>query len=59
MLFVHRNQKKESDLANALTQWRTAEASLSAKDAEFSKLLMVNGKLKDNLSEVQGQLENV
>lgn len=54
-----RNQKKESNLANALTQWRKVEAALSAKDAEYTKLLSENSRLNDNLSDLQGQLENV
>ncbi|XP_054626198.1 lamin-L(III)-like isoform X2 [Dunckerocampus dactyliophorus] len=53
-----RNQKKESDLANALTQWRRVEAALSAKDAEYAKLLSEIGRLNDNLTDLQGQLEN-
>nr|XP_057933607.1 lamin-L(III)-like [Doryrhamphus excisus] len=52
-----RNQKKESDLANALTQWRRVEAVLSAKDAECTKLLSESGQLKDNLTDLQGQLD--
>ncbi|XP_074515683.1 lamin L3 isoform X2 [Sebastes fasciatus] len=55
----HRNQKKESDLANALAQWRKVEAILSAKDTEFTKLLSENRRLDEDLTDVQGQLENV
>ncbi|XP_054467501.1 lamin L3 isoform X2 [Anoplopoma fimbria] len=54
-----RNQKKESDLANALAQWRKVEATLSCKDAEFTKLLSENRRLHDDLAEQSGQLENV
>ncbi|XP_071329059.1 lamin L3 isoform X1 [Trachinotus anak] len=54
-----RNQKKESDLGNALTQWRKVEATLSSKDAECTKLLSENRRLKEDLTDVQGQLENV
>ncbi|KAM3625356.1 uncharacterized protein V6R79_010779 [Siganus canaliculatus] len=55
----NRNQKKESDLANALTQWRKAEATLSSKDAEHTRLLAENRTLTDDFTDVQGQLENV
>ncbi|XP_030271145.1 lamin L3 isoform X2 [Sparus aurata] len=54
-----RNQKKESDLANALAQWRKAEATLSSKDAEYRKLLSDNRRLNDDFTELQGQLQNV
>ncbi|XP_039991306.1 lamin L3 isoform X1 [Xiphias gladius] len=54
-----RNQKKESDLANALAQWRKVEATLSYKDAECTKLLSENSRLKDDFTDLQGQLENV
>ncbi|XP_022598513.1 lamin-L(III)-like isoform X1 [Seriola dumerili] len=54
-----RNQKKESDLANALTQWRKVEVTLSSKDAECTKLLSENRRLKDDFTDLQGQLENV
>ncbi|KAG7235346.1 hypothetical protein INR49_002769 [Caranx melampygus] len=54
-----RYQKKESDLANALTQWRNVEAALSTKDADCTKLLSQNRQLKDDFSDLQGQLENV
>ncbi|XP_070686804.1 lamin L3 isoform X2 [Pempheris klunzingeri] len=54
-----RNQKKEGDLANALAQWRKAEATLSAKDAEFTELLSDNRRLNDDCSDLQGQLEQV
>ncbi|XP_024151165.1 lamin L3 [Oryzias melastigma] len=54
-----RNQKKESDLANALTQWRKTEAMLSAKEAENAKLLSENGRLGGDAADLQLQLENV
>ncbi|XP_059213880.1 lamin L3 isoform X1 [Centropristis striata] len=54
-----RNQKKESDLVNALAQWRKVEANLSSKDAEYTKLLSDNRRLNDDFSDVQGQLESV
>lgn len=54
-----RNQKKESDLANALGQWRKVEATLSSKDAEYTKLLSENRSLSDDFTDLQGQLENV
>lgn len=54
-----RNQKKESDLANALAQWRKVEAALSSKDAEYTKLLSENRTLNDDFTDLQGQLENV
>lgn len=60
MIFsLFRNQKKESDLANALAQWRKVEATLSYKDAECTKLLSENSRLKDDFTDLQGQLENV
>lgn len=54
-----RNQKKESELANALTQWRKVEATLSSKDAEYTKLLSENRSLSDEFTDLQSQLENV
>ncbi|TNN61674.1 Lamin-L(III) [Liparis tanakae] len=54
-----RNQKKEGDLATAVAQWRKAEASLSSKDAVFTKMLSENRRLTDDLTEQNGQLENV
>ncbi|KAI3377184.1 hypothetical protein L3Q82_009096 [Scortum barcoo] len=54
-----RNQKKESDLANALAQWRKVEATLSSKDAEYTQLLSENRRLNEDFSDVHGQLENV
>ncbi|KAM8762115.1 lamin L3 isoform 1-T1 [Acanthopagrus schlegelii] len=54
-----RNQKKESDLANALAQWRKAEVTLSSKDAEYRSLLSDNRRLNDDSTELQGQLQNV
>ncbi|XP_069029028.1 lamin L3 isoform X2 [Embiotoca jacksoni] len=54
-----RNQKKESELANAVAQWREVEATLTSKDAEFTKLLSDNRTLSEDVSDLQGQLENV
>ncbi|XP_041647209.1 lamin L3 isoform X2 [Cheilinus undulatus] len=54
-----RNQKKESDLATALSQLRKAEAALSSKDAEYTKLLSDNKRLNEDSTDLQGQLENV
>ncbi|KAM7423508.1 hypothetical protein PAMA_000048 [Pampus argenteus] len=54
-----RNQKKESDLANALAQWRKVEAALSSKDAECTKQLSENRRLNDDVTDLHGQLENV
>ncbi|KAM7406634.1 hypothetical protein PAMP_001003 [Pampus punctatissimus] len=54
-----RNQKKESDLANALAQWRKVEAALSSKDAECTNQLSENRRLNDDVTDLQGQLENV
>ncbi|XP_035507809.1 lamin L3 [Morone saxatilis] len=54
-----RNQKKESDLANALAQWRRFEAALSSKDVEYTKLLSENRRLDDDFTDVQDQLKNV
>ena len=59
LLSLFRNQKKESDLANALAQWRKVEAALSSKDAEYTKLLSENRTLNDDFTDLQGQLENV
>uniref|UniRef100_A0A3Q3R611 Lamin L3 n=1 Tax=Monopterus albus TaxID=43700 RepID=A0A3Q3R611_MONAL len=53
-----RNQKKESDLGNVLAQLRKAEATLSSKDAEHTKLLSENRRLHDDFSDLQGLLEN-
>lgn len=60
VVFSHfRNQKKESDLANALAQWRKVEATLSSKDAAYTQLLSENRRLNEDFTDVQGQLENV
>lgn len=58
-LSLFRNQKKESDLANAMAQWRKVEAALNSKDAECTKLLSENRMLNDDFSDLQGQLEHV
>ncbi|XP_029904010.1 lamin L3 [Myripristis murdjan] len=54
-----RNQKKEADLANALSQWRNAEAALSAKESDYTKLLADNRNLNNDLTDLQGQLGNL
>ncbi|XP_041850788.1 lamin-L(III)-like [Melanotaenia boesemani] len=54
-----RNQKKEDDLTNALTQWRKAEANLNSKDAEHTALLSEKRKLCSELTDLQGQMENM
>ncbi|CAN9506848.1 unnamed protein product [Ophioblennius macclurei] len=53
-----RNQKKEGDLAHALTQWRKIESALNTKDAEFTKLLSEHRRLGDDFADVQGQLDH-
>uniref|UniRef100_A0A8C9X558 Lamin L3 n=1 Tax=Sander lucioperca TaxID=283035 RepID=A0A8C9X558_SANLU len=52
-----RNQKKESELANALAQWRKVEAMLSSKDAEYTKLLSENRRLAEEVADLQEHLE--
>ncbi|XP_041861059.1 lamin-L(III)-like [Melanotaenia boesemani] len=59
MLTSFRNQKKEDDLTNALTQWRKAEANLNSKDAEHTALLSEKRKLGSELTDLQGQMENM
>ncbi|CAL8350663.1 unnamed protein product [Merluccius merluccius] len=54
-----RNQKKEADLAHAVTQWRSAEAALRAKDAEYTRLLGDNKTLTSDVAELQEQLDSV
>ncbi|XP_030579940.1 lamin L3 [Archocentrus centrarchus] len=54
-----RNQKKENELASAMTQWRKAEATLSSKEAEVTKLLSENRRLQDDFTDLQSQLEQV
>uniref|UniRef100_A0A3P9HTP6 Lamin L3 n=1 Tax=Oryzias latipes TaxID=8090 RepID=A0A3P9HTP6_ORYLA len=53
-----RNQKKENDLAAAVTQRRKVEAVLSSKEAENRKLLSENGRLGGEVADLQVQLEN-
>ncbi|CAJ1048657.1 lamin L3 isoform X2 [Xyrichtys novacula] len=53
-----RKQKDESDLANAFTQWKKAEAALSAKDAEYTRLRSDNNRLMDDFLDLQEQLKN-
>ncbi|XP_072237236.1 lamin-B3-like [Leuresthes tenuis] len=52
-------QKKDSDLATALTNWRKVEEVLNSKDAEFTKLLSENKRLYNDFADLQGQLEKV
>ena len=59
MFSLFRNQKKESDLGHALAQWRKVEAILNSKDAECTKLLSDNSRLKEDITDMQSQLENV
>ncbi|KAM4603119.1 lamin L3 [Polymixia lowei] len=54
-----RNQKKETDLANALVQWRNVEAALSCKDAEYTKLFVENRTLTSDVTDLQAQVENL
>ncbi|XP_074522821.1 lamin L3 isoform X2 [Halichoeres trimaculatus] len=54
-----RSQKDESDLANALSQWKKAEAALSAKEAECTELLSNNRRLNEDFTDMQEQLRNV
>lgn len=59
MLLSFRCHKKESDLANALVQWRNLESALISKEAEYSKLLSEKRNLNDAFADLQNQLENV
>lgn len=59
LLLLFRCHKKESDLANALLQWRNTESALISKEAEHSKLLSEKRNLSDAFSDLQNQLENV
>lgn len=59
MFFISRNQKKENDLANMLTQLKNLEAALTSKDVEFTKLASDHRRLNDNFTDLQSQLENV
>uniref|UniRef100_A0A3Q3X443 Uncharacterized protein n=1 Tax=Mola mola TaxID=94237 RepID=A0A3Q3X443_MOLML len=54
-----RYRKKESDLANALVQWREVEVTLRSKDVEYTKLLCENRSLSADFTDLQGQLENM
>ncbi|CAL8246657.1 unnamed protein product [Lota lota] len=54
-----RNQKKEADLAHAVIQWRSVEAALRSKDAEYTRLLVDNKTLTSDVAELQEQLDNV
>lgn len=59
LLLLFRCHKKESDLANALLQWRNIESALISKEAECSKLLSEKRSLNDAFADLQNQLENV
>ncbi|KAF7645042.1 hypothetical protein LDENG_00211160, partial [Lucifuga dentata] len=59
VVFFIRGQKKEADLANALVQWRKVEAALNSKDVEFKNQLAESKRLKDDIVDLQVQLENV
>ncbi|KAJ3593263.1 hypothetical protein NHX12_005598 [Muraenolepis orangiensis] len=54
-----RNQKREADLAFAVTQWRSVEEALHTKDTEYTRLLGDNKTLTDDVTELQQQLDNV
>ncbi|CAL8379741.1 unnamed protein product [Arctogadus glacialis] len=54
-----RYQKKEADLAHAVTQWRSVEAALRSKDTEFTRVLGDNKTLTSDVAELQEQLANV
>ncbi|XP_056134289.1 lamin L3 isoform X2 [Lampris incognitus] len=54
-----RNQKKEADLAHALAQWRNTEATLTSKEAEYTKVLSQNRNLSSDMLDLQTQLENM
>ncbi|KAG7258029.1 hypothetical protein CRUP_036106 [Coryphaenoides rupestris] len=54
-----RNQKKEADLAHAVTQWRSMEDALRSKDTEYTRLLGDNTALTADVADLQQQLDNV
>ncbi|KAM6940795.1 lamin-B3-like, partial [Xenentodon cancila] len=54
-----KNQKKDSDLANAVAQWRKTEAILNTKDTEYTKLLSENTTLGKDFTELQSQFKKV
>uniref|UniRef100_A0A3Q0ST06 Lamin L3 n=1 Tax=Amphilophus citrinellus TaxID=61819 RepID=A0A3Q0ST06_AMPCI len=45
--------------ASTMTQWRKAEATLSSKEAEVTKLLSENRRLQDDFTDLQSQLKQV
>lgn len=59
LLLFSRCHKKESDLANALVQWRSVESALISKEAENRKLLSEERSLNDAFADLQSQLKNV
>uniref|UniRef100_A0A8C7Y3B9 Lamin L3 n=1 Tax=Oryzias sinensis TaxID=183150 RepID=A0A8C7Y3B9_9TELE len=52
---ILKNQKKENDLAAAVTQRRKVEAVLSSKEAENRKLLSENGRLGGEVADLQAE----
>ncbi|XP_033846567.1 lamin L3 isoform X2 [Periophthalmus magnuspinnatus] len=54
-----RQQKSEADLTSAVSQWRRAEAALTSRDAEVSKLRSDKQRLEEQTSDLQDQLRNV
>lgn len=59
ILLFSRCLKKESDLANALIQWKNIESALISKEAEYSKLLSEKRSLNHAFTDLQDKMENV
>lgn len=52
-------QKSEGELAAVVSQWRKAEAALTSRDAEVSKLSLSKRRLEEQVASLQEQLRNV
>ena len=54
-----RNQKLESDLAHAVTQWRDLEETLISKEAVYSNQLAKTKRLTSEVADLQAQQKRV
>ncbi|GAA6104449.1 lamin L3 isoform X1 [Tachysurus ichikawai] len=56
---VTRNNKKESELSNAVERWRNLEAALNSKEADYATLLAANRRLENDVADLTTQVENL
>uniref|UniRef100_A0A8C9V4X5 Lamin L3 n=1 Tax=Scleropages formosus TaxID=113540 RepID=A0A8C9V4X5_SCLFO len=54
-----RNNKTESDLTTAVERWRSVEAALNSREAEFANLLSENRIQEKEMLELKAQVSNL